>query len=703
MSIQCPTCLTENSDSAVDCVACGTPLSSTSDSSARHLPTGTLLRQGRYRIEKVLGEGGFGITYKGTYLKNSANVAIKELWPEKSARQRNTVIWPNSITPAQRKQQLTKFQLEASYLQQCVHPNIVKVYEWFEENNTAYLVMELLTGKSLDKILKEEDTLSEDRVKRYFIQIVDSLKVIHSNKLLHRDIKPENIIIAPQDRAVLIDFGAAREFCAGQTGDMTRILTPGYAPYEQYIQTSKRFPATDFYALCASMYELLTGQLPVEATERANALLQGNSSDVLIPPRQLRPNLSPLIEQVILSGMRFRVEDRFQTADELIDALNGKFVSPNQRRAQELVKHNKLSEAVQAYQKCLANEPNNGEAAVELALVQTYVDDTQAEVAAQRAIQLQSSDGRGYGVLGLINCRKTNWSEAVKQLQQAANLAPQEAWIQANLAWALGKSGNWQQAETAVAKALQLDPNSTFALGLQAWIAVNQQQWKPAIRAARQAITKSKQTNSTSSQELQRWVYPCLTVALDKAVVTKQATDIDRCIQEFTTQVPDSAFAWGFKGWKQASQGLWTDALSSFEQASHKAQVPSWVLIDQGITQEHLHSIQGAIQAYEAHNQKFPPDALALFRLGTLLGQLGQWRQAQSYLEKAVQLKPDYAEAHHNLGWVLLNIRNQDDQVENFRELLSAYRRAVELYTKQYKPNLAQEIQQAFQIAGIEV
>lgn len=702
MPIQCPTCLTENSDSAVDCIACGTPLATSSGSSARHLPTGTSLRQGRYQLEKVLGEGGFGITYKGTYLKNSANVAIKELWPEKSARQGNTVIWPISTTPVQRKQQLTKFQLEASYLQQCVHPNIVKVYEWFEENNTAYLVMELLTGKSLDKILKEEGTLSEDRIKRYFIQIADSLKIIHSNQLLHRDIKPENIIIAPQDRAVLIDFGAAREFIAGQTGDMTRILTPGYAPYEQYIQTSKRFPATDFYALCASMYELLTGQLPVEATERANALLQGNCLDVLIPPRQLRPNLSPLIEQVILSGMRFRVEDRFQTADELIDALNGKFVSPNQRRAQELVKQGKLPEAVQAYEKCLSNEPNNGEAAIELALVQAYVNDTQAEVAAQRAIQLQSNDGIGYGVLGLINCRKSNWSEAVRQLQQAANLAPQEAWVQANLAWSLGKTGNWQQAETAVAKALQLDPNSTFALGLQAWIAVNQQQWKPAIRAARQAITKSKQTDSNYSQELQRWVYPCLTVALDKAVVTKQATDVDRCIQEFTTQVPDSAFAWGFKGWKQACQGLWTDALSSFEQASHKAQVPSWVLINQGITQEQLQSIQSAIQAYEAHSQKFPPDALALFRLGTLLGRLGQWKQARSYLEKAVQLKPDYAEAYHNLGWVLLNIRNQDGQVENFRELLSAYRKAADLYPKQYKPNLSQEIQQAFQIAGIE-
>jgi len=106
-------------------------------------------------------------------------------------------------------------------------------------------------------------------------------------------------------------------------------------------------------------------------------------------------------------------------------------------------------------------------------------------------------------------------------------------------------------------------------LGLQAWIAVNQQQWKPAIRAARQAITKSKQTNPNNSQELQRWVYPCLTIALDRAVVTKQARDVERCIQEFTTQVPDSAL-WGFKGWKQALQDLWADAIPSFEQATRQ-------------------------------------------------------------------------------------------------------------------------------------
>ena len=699
MSIQCPACLTENSDSAVSCISCGFTLANeTANSSPTYqLLASTLLRQKQYRVENILGEGGFGITYKGTYLQNSATVAIKELWPEKAARQGLNVTWPSSIAPIDKQRQIKKILLEGEYLSRCVHPNIPKVYDWFEENNTAYIIMEFIAGKSLYKILKEEGLLSEKRVKKYFIQIAEALKVVHTNHFLHRDIKPDNIIIDPQDRAVLIDFGATKEFIAGQTREMSKTLTEGYAPLEQYSYRSKRWPATDIYALCASMYELLTGELPADATMRAQ-------SDVLIPPRELQPNLSSLIERVILTGMRMKVEERFQTADELIEALNGQFVSPLQRLAKQLVKEEKLLEAIAAYEKCLANEPTNGEAAVELALLQIYVDDLQAEIAANKAIQLQPNDGRGYGVLGLVNCRQSNWLEAVRLLQQAAHLASRESWIQANLAWALGKTGNWQQAQIAVTQALQLDPHATFALGLQAWIAVNQQQWKPAIRASRQAITKSKQQHSNNSQPLQRWVYPCLTVALEKAVISKQSRDVERCLEEFITRVPDSAFAWGFKGWKQAVSGLWNEAQINFERASCHPQVPGWVLGDRGIIQERLHDIQGAIQTYEACTQKLTPNAFSLFRLGTLLGRMGHWSLARSHLEKAIQLKSDYAEAYHNLGWVLLNQKDLlETQVQQVRDMLSAYRQATELYSQQHKPHLAGAIGQAFQMAGVEL
>ncbi len=475
MTLQCPACLQDNLEGTTICSTCGyEPLDSSSSScstttsSTYHLSSGALLQQGQYQIEKLLGHGGFGITYKGKNRQNSSLVAIKELWPEKAARQGSTVAWPASIAPKEKQLQINKFKLEASNQQKCKHPNIAEVHEWFEENNTVYIIMEFIPGRSLLGILQEKGILSENKVKQYFIQIVEALKVVHGNNFLHRDIKPENILVNSQDRAILIDFGATREFIDGLSGDMSQIVTPGYAPYEQYSYHSKRFIATDFYALCASMYELLTGKLPIDAVERVNTLVQGGSSDPLIPPRKLNPNINILIEKVILTGMKINVGERFQTADELIDALKGKFISPHHKQAQKLVKQGKLQEAIQAYEQCLTSEPENGEAAVELALVQVHANDSQAEITAQKAIQMQPDDGRAYGVLGLVNCRKSKWSEAVKKLQQAAKLSPQEAWIEANLAWSLGKTNNWQQAEIAVAKALQIDSKCTFALGIQA-------------------------------------------------------------------------------------------------------------------------------------------------------------------------------------------------------------------------------------------
>lgn len=278
------------------------------------LPPSTLLKQKQYQVETILGQGSFGITYRGIDLKNSRYVAIKENWPDSAVRQGTTVVWPHFTTPKQQQDLLWKFKSEAEYLSKCVHPNIVRVYDWFEENNTAYTVMDFIPGKPLSKIFEEEGSLPQIRVKRYCIQIAYALKVIHFNNLLHRDIKPDNIIIDQQDRAILIDFGATREFIAGRTGKMTAILTPGYAPIEQYRFNSKPGPGTDIYALCASLYELLTGQHPPESTARY-------PSDILTPPRLLVPQINPQFEQVILTGMARELKDRFQTADELILAL----------------------------------------------------------------------------------------------------------------------------------------------------------------------------------------------------------------------------------------------------------------------------------------------------------------------------------------------------------------------------------------------
>jgi eukaryotic-like serine/threonine-protein kinase len=695
----CPACLTDNPDSALSCSFCGNSLasqqSSASITSPLQLAPGTQLKQGVYKVERTLGQGGFGITYAAINATNHQPVAIKELLPEKCVRRGTVIAWSPQVTPQKKREQIEAVQREAFFLSKCTHPNIVKIYDSFEENDTAYIVMQMVTGNSLTKLLEQQKKLSEAKVKHYFIQVGEALREIHSKNLLHRDINPNNIMVDDHDRVTLIDFGNTREFIAGQSRDMTRTITPGYAPLEQYSQRGKRGPAADFYAACATMYELLTGEIPPEPIERLK-------TDILKSPRLLEPSLSPLTEQIILSGLKIRAEDRFQTADELIQALQGKFVSPGLRQARSLVEQGKLSDAAEAYNRCLASEPSNADAAIESALVLLHLNDSRAESAAKHAIQLNARDGRGYGALGLMLCRRASWPDAVKQLQQAANLAPTEAWIQANLAWALGMMRQWQQAQSAVEQALQCDGQLAFALGIKAWIATQQQQWKSAIAASRRCLTQSRQFPQEAAR-LQPWVYPCLTIALYEGLANKQAPDLERCLQEYISAVPNQSFAWGFKGWHQASQQQWSEALRSLEQAAQNRNIARWIHYNSGITQEHQHPLALVADHYERLNQQMREDSFILFRLGTLLGRQGEWRTAQTCLQKSIELQPDYAEAHHNLGWVLLNLRRQDPQGKIVREIFSTYKKAVMLYTQANQHQLSTSIQQAFQNCSIEL
>ncbi|BAQ60130.1 serine/Threonine protein kinase with TPR repeats [Geminocystis sp. NIES-3708] len=693
MTIQCPACLENNPISASHCQICGYSLVSDNDfknqgktvnktnNSPHHLLPNTLLFNGRYQILETIGEGGFGITYKGIYLANQSIVAIKELWPEKSARVDNNIIWSFNIPPKEKQLQIYKFKLEADNQKKCNHPNIPKIYDCFEENNTAYIVMEFIEGKSLLSILKNEGVLSESRIKKYFIQIAEALTIIHQNNFLHRDIKPENIIINSQDKAILIDFGATKEFIDGMTSIMSTTLTFGYAPYEQYSTKSKRFAATDFYALCASMYELLTGKLPEDAAERVDSILHNNGKDPLISPRQLRPEISFLIENIILTGMRIKVEERFQTAQELIKALQGNFLSPLHKKAQDFLNQNNLIESIKAYENCLQNEPNNDQAMVELALVQLHINPQQAEITANQVIKLNPSDGRSYGVLGLMACRQKNWQKAVSDLKKASQLSPQQGWIKSNLAWSLGKLGKWGEAETFINQALSFDGNCTFSLGVKAWILTQQQQWKQAISPATQAIFKSKQSNNRNSKELQTWLYPVLIFALKHAVITKNAQDVEKKINDFCQQIPDSGYSWALKAWHCGKEGKLNEGINYCQKATSFSNFPHWILINQAIIQENLHQRENALNSYRQYSQKFNDYYLVYFRLGTLFANQKQWLNAESYLEKAIKLNPDYAPAYHNLAWVLFNIRSSDGDIENSRQVMANYRQAISLYS----------------------
>ena len=315
--MSCVVCNSENPTSAVSCSCCGSPLRPETALTPA-LPVGTRLQGDLYSIGKVLGQGGFGITYLGSDSGLKRAVAIKEFFPQVQGCSRDgTTVQPGGmITHLEYRQEKRQVSRRGPRLAQFQHPSIVKVFSLFEENNTAYMVMEFLRGKTLLDIVEEDGRLEERDAVAYIVQIAEALDVIHGLKLLHRDIKPENIIITEEGRAVLVDFGTAREFAAGKTRRMTTTLTPGYAPLEQYGQRARFGVFTDIYALGATLYHLLTGEMPIQATDRATG--------VELPAlKAINPKVSRNVSDAVMWALEMRVEKRPQTIRDFLIAMRG--------------------------------------------------------------------------------------------------------------------------------------------------------------------------------------------------------------------------------------------------------------------------------------------------------------------------------------------------------------------------------------------
>lgn len=279
------------------------------------LSPGTCLASGEYRIEQPLGQGGFGITYQGSDTRLNRTVAVKEFFPEGCWREGSTVVsagrW-NSDTYSNAKQ---KFLLEGQTLGQFNHPGIVQVFYYFEENNTAYMVMEYLKGKTLAEFLKQRGgKLTEAEALSQIAKVGAALEMIHQAQFLHRDIKPDNIMLANDGRVVLIDFGAARDFRSSSTNRYTTMLTPGYAPLEQYGRSLRYGAFTDIYALGSTLYHLLTGKAPVSAIERAAGV-------ELKSVREVAPEVSAHVSEAISQAMIMEVGSRLQSVREFLDLL----------------------------------------------------------------------------------------------------------------------------------------------------------------------------------------------------------------------------------------------------------------------------------------------------------------------------------------------------------------------------------------------
>ena len=241
-----------------------------------NLPNNTLLQGGKYRIIRFIANGGFGCTYEAELVLLHKRIAIKEFFVKDFCNRNEsnshvTVATQSKVKLVERLKK--KFIEEASTLFSMQHPNIVRVTDVFEENDTAYYVMDYIDGESLQDIVKKKGKLDESLAINYIKQVADALKYVHSLNRLHLDIKPSNIMIDKNNQAILIDFGASKQYdeIDGENTSTLMGKTPGYAPLEQIgNEVAKFLPATDIYALGATLYKLVTGITPVSATQLAS-------------------------------------------------------------------------------------------------------------------------------------------------------------------------------------------------------------------------------------------------------------------------------------------------------------------------------------------------------------------------------------------------------------------------------------------------
>lgn len=312
----CLGCMRNITDINRPCPFCG---SSQVQNQPHQLSAGCFLA-GKYLVGRVLGEGGFGITYLGWDVSQNVKVAIKEYYPADSVSRQGDLytVAPRTMQGAERvfNAGKDKFFSEAQSLAQFdMVPGIVRVFDYFQENNTAYIIMEFIEGQTLRDYLDAlgQPLLLSD-ILALLAPVVDSIGQVHATNLIHRDISPDNIMVTENGITKLLDFGAARFFSLQGEHSNTINVKMGYAPQEQYQTHGNQGAWTDVYALAATIYRAITGTVPPSALDRGNF-------DSLAKPSALGIAISPGQEAALLKGMAVYPENRYQTVGEFYKAL----------------------------------------------------------------------------------------------------------------------------------------------------------------------------------------------------------------------------------------------------------------------------------------------------------------------------------------------------------------------------------------------
>lgn len=297
---------------------------------------------GRYVIQEVLGQGGFGITYLGIDKLYGNKVAIKEYYPQEIAMRKaqyEDVVTVTSIEEKNNYDKGKKRFLDEAQVMARFNKNegIVKILDFFEANNTAYIVMEYLEGITLKQYLGKYGVLQFRNLIEMMLPLLEALIEIHSQGLIHRDISPDNIMVQHNGKLKLMDFGAARDYTESGNKSLTVILKPGYAPPEQYQTHGVQGPWTDIYALCATIYKCLTGITPPDAIARV-------MDDKFKEPDQLDGKLSPDIKKILWKGMNIFPEERYQDIGEFGEDVYDALFIPEENKKLDLDNEKNIDE-----------------------------------------------------------------------------------------------------------------------------------------------------------------------------------------------------------------------------------------------------------------------------------------------------------------------------------------------------------------------
>ena len=304
------------------CPHCGYPANATADSPL-HMSPGSILN-GRYEVGRVLGNGGFGVTYIAWDPILRIKVAIKEYLPSEFSTRAEGQTRVTVFTGEKERQfndGMSKFIDEAKRLAKFQNESgVVKIFDSFKANGTAYIVMEYLDGETLADRLKREKTIPADEAIQIMMPVIESLNHVHEAGILHRDISPDNIFLTKDGKTKLIDFGAARFATTTHSRSLTVIIKPGYSAEEQYRSRGDQGPHTDVYSVGAVLYKMITGVTPPDALER-RASYEKKHKDILQPITKFTQDITPNQEAAIYNAMNVRIEDRTENMVTLAGEL----------------------------------------------------------------------------------------------------------------------------------------------------------------------------------------------------------------------------------------------------------------------------------------------------------------------------------------------------------------------------------------------